>query len=199
MRKIVCRLRLNEVSRQWRRRPKLPPNASCSCISCSPTGCPPHGGAGRRPASGRNFHPGTFPPRGSCGGSPGSAARSRCWYGCASNARWEKHSRSAFPQYRPHSRRSPPKQQLLRTSAPVAAQVDAVHVDVWIVPALQRAVAPVFNVDVGFLVQLYNFLGHSLLSPFRMVCGNFILPEPACYVFFYAIFNLRILLYIIIQ
>ena len=46
-------------------------------------------------------------------------------------------------------------------------------------------------------VQLYNFLGHSFLSPFRMVCGNFILTEPACYVFFYAIFNLRNLLYII--
>jgi len=30
-----------------------------------------------------------------------------------------------------------------------------------------------------------------------MVCGNFILPEPASYVFFYAIFNLRKLLYII--
>ena len=30
-----------------------------------------------------------------------------------------------------------------------------------------------------------------------MVCGYFILPEPASYVFFYAIFNLRNLLYII--
>ena len=30
-----------------------------------------------------------------------------------------------------------------------------------------------------------------------MVCGNFILPEPASYVFFYAIFNLRNLFYII--
>ena len=30
-----------------------------------------------------------------------------------------------------------------------------------------------------------------------MVCGNFILPEPASYVFFYAIFNLRNLLYLI--
>jgi len=49
----------------------------------------------------------------------------------------------------------------------------------------------------NFLIQLYNFLGHSLLSPFRMVCGNFILPEPASYVFFYAVFNLRNLLYII--
>jgi len=27
-----------------------------------------------------------------------------------------------------------------------------------------------------------------------MVCGNFILPEPASYVFFYALFNLRKLL-----
>ena len=36
-----------------------------------------------------------------------------------------------------------------------------------------------------------------MLSPFRMVCGNFILPEPASYVFFYAVFNLRKLLYII--
>ena len=44
---------------------------------------------------------------------------------------------------------------------------------------------------------LCTILGHSLLSPFRMVCGNFILPEPANYVFFYAIFNLRNLLYII--
>ena len=37
-----------------------------------------------------------------------------------------------------------------------------------------------------------------MLSPFRMVCRDFILPEPASYVFFYAIFNLRNLLYIII-
>jgi hypothetical protein len=29
------------------------------------------------------------------------------------------------------------------------------------------------------------------------LCGNFILPEPASYVFFYAVFNLRNLLYII--
>ena len=49
----------------------------------------------------------------------------------------------------------------------------------------------------NFLIQLYNFLGHSLLSPFECLCGNFILPEPASYVFFYALFNLRNLLYII--
>ena len=31
-----------------------------------------------------------------------------------------------------------------------------------------------------------------------MVCGYFILPEPASYVFFYAIFNLRNLFYLIV-
>ena len=100
MRKIVCRLRLNEVSRQWRRRPKLPPNASCSCISCSPTGCPPRGEVGRRPASGRSSRQGMSPPPASVGGSHGSAARSRCWCGCGSSVRWENRSRSAFPQCR---------------------------------------------------------------------------------------------------
>ena len=37
-----------------------------------------------------------------------------------------------------------------------------------------------------------------MLAPFECLCGNFILPEPASYVFFYAISNLRNLLYIII-
>ena len=37
-----------------------------------------------------------------------------------------------------------------------------------------------------------------MLAPFECLCGNFILPEPASYVFFYAIFNLRNLLYIIL-
>ena len=36
-----------------------------------------------------------------------------------------------------------------------------------------------------------------MLAPFECLCGNFILPEPASYVFFYVIFNLRKLLYII--
>ena len=51
----------------------------------------------------------------------------------------------------------------------------------------------------NFLIELYNLLGHSLLAPFRMVCRDFILPEPASYVFFYALFNLRKLLYIIYE
>lgn len=50
----------------------------------------------------------------------------------------------------------------------------------------------------NFLIQLYNFHGHSLLSRFECLCGNFILPEPASYVFFYEVFNLRNLLYLII-
>ena len=36
-----------------------------------------------------------------------------------------------------------------------------------------------------FLVKLYNFLGHSLLSPFRMLCRNSILSKTANYVSFY--------------
>ena len=48
-----------------------------------------------------------------------------------------------------------------------------------------------------FLVQLYNFLGHRLLSPFECLCCDFILPEPASYVFFYPLFNLRNLSYLI--
>ena len=47
-----------------------------------------------------------------------------------------------------------------------------------------------------WLLQEFH-LRHSLLSPFECLCGNFILPEPASYVFFYAFFNLRNLLYII--
>ena len=37
-----------------------------------------------------------------------------------------------------------------------------------------------------FFVKLYNLLGHGLLSPFRMVCRNFILPEickPCLFIF----------------
>ena len=36
-----------------------------------------------------------------------------------------------------------------------------------------------------------------MLAPFECLCGNFILPEPASYVFFYAVFNLRKLFYLI--
>ena len=50
----------------------------------------------------------------------------------------------------------------------------------------------------NFLVELYNVVGHGLLSPFECLCGNFILPEPASYVFFYPSFNLRKLLYLIV-
>lgn len=46
----------------------------------------------------------------------------------------------------------------------------------------------------NFLFQLYNFLRHSLLSSFRMVCGNLILPESSNYVSSF----LRNLLYLIV-
>ena len=41
----------------------------------------------------------------------------------------------------------------------------AVHVDVWIPPALQGAVAPVLDVNVGFLVQLADGGGRNLAAP----------------------------------
>ena len=50
-------------------------------------------------------------------------------------------------------------------SAPVAAQVDAVHVDIRIPPALQGAVSPVLDVDVGFLVQFADGGGRNLAAP----------------------------------
>ena len=50
-------------------------------------------------------------------------------------------------------------------SAPVAAQVDTVHVDIRIAPAPQRAVAPVLDVNVGFLVQLADGGGRDLAAP----------------------------------
>ena len=50
-------------------------------------------------------------------------------------------------------------------SAPVAAQVDAVHIDIRIAPALQGAVPPVLDVNVGFLVQLADGGGRDLAAP----------------------------------
>ena len=37
-------------------------------------------------------------------------------------------------------------------SAPVSAQINTIHVDIWIVPALQRAVAPIFNMNICLFV-----------------------------------------------
>ena len=62
---------------------------------------------------------------------------------------------------------------------------------------LFHALGSAQNLMKAVLIQLYDFLGHSLLSPFECLCGNFILPEPASYVFFYTFSNLRNLLYII--
>ncbi|MBC8577886.1 hypothetical protein [Yanshouia hominis] len=50
MRKLICRSRENEISRQQRRPPGQPPDASCSCTFYCPTGCRPHSAGGHRPA-----------------------------------------------------------------------------------------------------------------------------------------------------
>ena len=46
--------------------------------------------------------------------------------------------------------------------------LDAVHVDVWIVAALQGAVAPILDVDIGFLVQLADGGRRNLAAPQRL-------------------------------
>lgn len=46
--------------------------------------------------------------------------------------------------------------------------------------------------------MLYNFQGHSLLSPFEYLRGNFILPDSTNHIFVYLVFNLRKLLYLIL-
>src|SRR5699024_3023802 len=43
---------------------------------------------------------------------------------------------------------------IFKLSAPVTAQVDPVHIDIRIALTLQRAVAPILNVDIRFLIQL---------------------------------------------
>lgn len=50
MRKFVCSLWLNEVSRLWMCPQRQPPSALYSCTSCCPTEYQPHGAAGRKPA-----------------------------------------------------------------------------------------------------------------------------------------------------
>ena len=50
-------------------------------------------------------------------------------------------------------------------SAPVVVQVDAVHIDIRILSTMQGAVAPVLDVDVGFLVQLADGGGRDLAWP----------------------------------
>ncbi len=50
-------------------------------------------------------------------------------------------------------------------SAPVAVLVDTVHVDIRIASALQGAVAPILNVNVGFLVQFADGGRRDLAAP----------------------------------
>ena len=59
-------------------------------------------------------------------------------------------------------------------SAPVAAQIDAVHIDIRIAPALQGTVPPILNVNVGFLVQLADGGGRNLAAPQRL--GDVLYP-----------------------
>ena len=50
-------------------------------------------------------------------------------------------------------------------SAPISAQIDAIHIDIRIAATLQRAVTPFLNVDIGFLIQLADGGGRYLAAP----------------------------------
>ena len=49
--------------------------------------------------------------------------------------------------------------------APVAAQIDPIHIDIRITPALQRTILPIFNVGIRFLVYLTDGRGRELAAP----------------------------------
>ena len=68
----ICK---NEVIQQSKCRLRRPPDASCSCISCCPTGFRLRAAAGRRPALGQNCHPENSPPHGCACEFPGSVAQ----------------------------------------------------------------------------------------------------------------------------
>lgn len=51
---------------------------------------------------------------------------------------------------------------IFKSSAPVAAQVDPIHIDIWIPPTLQRTISPVLNVDIRFLVKFTDCGGRYL-------------------------------------
>ena len=102
-----------EVRSPW------PHGVSCSCISYCPTGSRPHGEAGHRPTSVRSFRQEAHRLPSSCAGSPGSSARSHCWFRSLSGAHRESHSRSEFPQYRLLLSLRPPAASWLSTRKPL--------------------------------------------------------------------------------
>ena len=59
-------------------------------------------------------------------------------------------------------------------STPVAPQVDAIHIDIRILASLQRAVPPILNVDIGFLIQLTDGGRRYLAAPQGL--GNILHP-----------------------
>ena len=79
----------------------------------------------------------------------------------------------------------------------LSAQVDSVHIDIWVAHTLQRAVPPILNVDIRFLVQLADGRWRHLAAPQSL--GN-ILHTPDGYSgqvhldegFFYAAFTAAI-------
>src|SRR5699024_791417 len=67
---------------------------------------------------------------------------------------------SVFVHRNPHQ-----NGHIFKLSAPISAQIDPIHIDIWIVPTLQRAVAPILYVDIRLLVQLADGGRRHLAAP----------------------------------
>ena len=57
---------------------------------------------------------------------------------------------------------------IFKLPAPVAAQVDSIHINVRILSALQRMITPILNVDICFLIQLTDGGGKDFTALQRL-------------------------------
>ena len=67
---------------------------------------------------------------------------------------------------------------IFKLSAPVAAQIDPIHIDIRISSTLQRTVSPILNMDIRFLVQLADGRWRHLATP-QSLC-NCLLYTSRC-------------------
>lgn len=53
---------------------------------------------------------------------------------------------------------------ILKLSSPVAAQINPLHIDIWIAFVLQRAIPPILNMNICFLVRLIDDRGGAFAA-----------------------------------
>lgn len=71
---------------------------------------------------------------------------------------------------------------IFKLFAPVVAQIDPIHIDIWISPTLLRTVPPIIDGDIRFLIQLTNGEGRGFAAPQRFCNGIHTLDRYACQV-----------------